>query len=99
VVEIDLIRDGDYIVLAPEDQIRPSQRAPYVVSVWRATRPDVLYADHQTAVSTSAVEWRRSPRSFESRKRVNRLHATASRYRILNMQVGQLHPCRLTGNV
>jgi hypothetical protein len=44
VVEIDLIRDGDYIVLAPEDQIRPSQRAPYVVSVWRATQPDVLYA-------------------------------------------------------
>lgn len=44
VVEIDLIRDGDYIVLAPEDQIRPSRRAPYVVSVWRATQPDVLYA-------------------------------------------------------
>jgi hypothetical protein len=44
VVEIDLIRDGDYIVLAPEDQIRPSKRTPYVVSVWRATQPDVLFA-------------------------------------------------------
>ena len=37
--------------------------------------------------------------SVESRKRVNRLPATASRYRILNMRVGQLHPCSLTGSV
>jgi hypothetical protein len=53
----------------------------------------------QSAVSTSAVEWRRSTRSFESRKRMNRLHVTASRYRMLNMRVGQLHPCSLTGSV
>ena len=44
VVEIDLIRDGEYLVLAPEDQIQPSQRTPYIVSVWRATQPEVLFA-------------------------------------------------------
>lgn len=44
VVEIDLVRDGDYIVLAPEDEIPPSRRAPYIISVWRATRPDRKYA-------------------------------------------------------
>ena len=44
VVEIDLIRDGDYIVLAPEALIPMSQRAPYVVSVWRVTQPTVKFA-------------------------------------------------------
>ncbi len=43
-VEIDLIRDGNYIVLAPEDQIPPSRRTPYVASVWRATRPTIKFA-------------------------------------------------------
>ena len=43
-VEIDLIRDGDYIVLAPEALIPPSQRTPYVVSVWRAAQPTVKFA-------------------------------------------------------
>ena len=44
VVEIDLIRDGEYIVAAPVDQIPWSRRAPYVISVWRATQPDNLFA-------------------------------------------------------
>jgi hypothetical protein len=44
VVEIDLIRDGDYLVLAPEELIPPSQRAPYIISVWRATQPGVKFA-------------------------------------------------------
>ena len=44
VVELDLIRDGDYIVLAPEAQIPPSRRTPYIVSVWRVTRPTVKFA-------------------------------------------------------
>jgi hypothetical protein len=44
VIEIDLVRDGDYIVLAPEEEIPPSKRAPYIISVWRATRPDRKYA-------------------------------------------------------
>jgi hypothetical protein len=44
VVEIDLIRDGDYLVLAPEELIPASQRAPYIVSVWRATEPGVKFA-------------------------------------------------------
>jgi hypothetical protein len=44
VVEIDLVRDGDYIVLAPEEEIPPSRRAPYIINVWRATRPDRNYA-------------------------------------------------------
>lgn len=43
-VEIDLLRDGDYLVLAPLALIPVSQRAPYVVSVWRATQPDVKFA-------------------------------------------------------
>jgi hypothetical protein len=44
VVEIDLIRDGDYLVLAPEELIPMSQRAPYVVSVWRVTQPALKFA-------------------------------------------------------
>ncbi len=44
VLEIDLIRDGEYLVLAPEELIPPSQRAPYIISVWRATQPGVKFA-------------------------------------------------------
>jgi hypothetical protein len=44
VVEIDLIRDGDYLVLAPEALIPMSRRAPYVVSVWRVAQPTVKFA-------------------------------------------------------
>jgi hypothetical protein len=44
VVEIDLVRDGEYIVLAPEELIAPSKRTPYIVSVWRVTRPTVKFA-------------------------------------------------------
>ena len=44
VVEIDLIRDGEYLVLAPEALIPLSQRTPYVVSVWRVAQPAVKFA-------------------------------------------------------
>ena len=44
VVEIDLIRDGDYLVLAPEALIPMSRRTPYVVSVWRVSQPAVKFA-------------------------------------------------------
>ena len=44
VVEIDLIRDGEYIVLAREELIPPARRAPYVISVWRAAQPDRKFA-------------------------------------------------------
>lgn len=44
VVDIDLIRDGEYIVLAREELIPPARRAPYVISVWRAAQPDRKFA-------------------------------------------------------
>lgn len=43
-VEIDLIRDGGYLVLAPEAEIPESRRAPYVVSIWRAADPTKKFA-------------------------------------------------------
>jgi hypothetical protein len=43
-VEIDLIRDGEYIVLASKELIPLSRRAPYMVSVWRADQPQVKFA-------------------------------------------------------
>ena len=43
-VEIDLIRDGEYLVLAPEALIPVSQRTPYMVSVWRVAQPIVKFA-------------------------------------------------------
>ena len=38
-VEIDLLRGGQRILLAREDRVPASHRTPYRVSVWRATRP------------------------------------------------------------
>ena len=43
-VEIDLIRDGGYLVLAPEAEIPESRRTPYVVSIWRAAQPTTIFA-------------------------------------------------------
>jgi hypothetical protein len=42
-VEIDLIRDGEYLVPAPEAEIPESPRAPYVVSIWRAAQPAMKF--------------------------------------------------------
>jgi hypothetical protein len=44
VVEIDLIREGEYLVLAPLSLIPLSRRTPYVVSVWRAADPELKFA-------------------------------------------------------
>lgn len=43
-VEIDLVRDGTHIVLAPLEQIKPSLRTPYLISIWRVAQPDVRFA-------------------------------------------------------
>ena len=43
-VEIDLVRDGEHIVLAPREQIKPSQRTPYLVSIWRVAQPNCKFA-------------------------------------------------------
>ncbi|MCY2994099.1 MAG: DUF4058 family protein [Planctomycetota bacterium] len=43
-VEIDLVRDGAHIVLAPLEQIQPSLRTPYWVSIWRVAQPEARFA-------------------------------------------------------
>jgi hypothetical protein len=43
-VEIDLIRDGTYLVLAPESLIPAARRAPYIVSIRRVMQPTVKFA-------------------------------------------------------
>jgi hypothetical protein len=40
-VEIDLLREGSYILAVPHRNIRRSHRTPYQICVLRASRPDV----------------------------------------------------------
>ncbi len=39
-VEIDLVRQGSYVLAAPLEQLRPGQRTPYLTSVYRDAKPD-----------------------------------------------------------
>jgi hypothetical protein len=39
-VEIDLVREGDFVLAAPEDRIPSAYRTPYRICVRRATRPE-----------------------------------------------------------
>ena len=39
-VEIDLIREGDFVLAAPEERIPSGYRTPYLICVRRATAPD-----------------------------------------------------------
>ena len=39
-VEIDLVRQGSYVLAAPLEEIPQSQRTPYAVCVFRNTQPD-----------------------------------------------------------
>lgn len=39
-VEIDLVRQGSYVLAAPLDQLRPSERTPYLICVYRDAKPD-----------------------------------------------------------
>ena len=41
-VEIDLVRQGDYVLAAPLDEIPPRERTPYMMCVFRITTPDVF---------------------------------------------------------
>jgi hypothetical protein len=38
-VEIDLLRGGDRVLMVPQEQIPPSHRTDYQVCVWRASQP------------------------------------------------------------
>ncbi len=38
-VEIDLLRGGDRVLMIPAEQIPPSHRSDYQICVWRATQP------------------------------------------------------------
>ncbi len=40
IVEIDLLRQGPWIVVAPRDAVPQSHRKPYRVCVWRCQQPD-----------------------------------------------------------
>ena len=42
-VEIDLVRDGAHIVLAPLARIQPILRGPCLVSIWRVAQPDLRF--------------------------------------------------------
>ncbi len=39
-VEIDLVRQGSYVQAAPLEQLRPDQRTPYLICVYRDAQPD-----------------------------------------------------------
>ncbi len=39
-VEIDLVRQGSYVLAAPLEQLRPGQRTPYLICVYRDGQPD-----------------------------------------------------------
>jgi len=45
-VEIDLLRGGDRVSMVPPEQVPPSHRSSYQISVWRGSRPEVV-AVHQ----------------------------------------------------
>lgn len=40
-VEIDLIRSGEFVLAVPVDQIPPPRRRPYMICVRRAVKPDL----------------------------------------------------------
>jgi hypothetical protein len=40
IVEINLLRGGEHVLMIPPEQLPPSHRTPYQVGVWRASRPD-----------------------------------------------------------
>ena len=39
-VEIDLVRQGSYVLAAPLEELRPEQRTPYLICVYRDQKPD-----------------------------------------------------------
>ncbi len=39
-VEIDLVRQGSYVLAAPLEQLRPGERTPYLISVYRDAQPE-----------------------------------------------------------
>ncbi len=39
-VEIDLVRQGSYVLAAPLEQLRPGERTPYLICVYRDAKPD-----------------------------------------------------------
>lgn len=41
-VEIDLVRQGAYVLAAPEEEIPSHHRTPYMISVYRGHDPDVV---------------------------------------------------------
>jgi hypothetical protein len=40
IVEIDLLRPGPWVLVAPRDLVPKSHRAPYRICVWRSENPD-----------------------------------------------------------
>jgi hypothetical protein len=43
-VEIDLLRGGDRVLMIPSEQIPPSHRSDYQICVWRASQPSEVAA-------------------------------------------------------
>jgi hypothetical protein len=43
IVEIDLLRGGDRVLMVPQEQIPPSHRTDYQVCVWRASQPGAVW--------------------------------------------------------
>jgi len=41
-VEIDLLRGGERVLMAPQGMVPPSHRTAYQVCIWRASQPDTL---------------------------------------------------------
>lgn len=39
-VEIDLVRQGSYVLAAPLEQMQPGERTPYLICVYRDAKPD-----------------------------------------------------------
>jgi len=39
-VEIDLVRQGSYVLAAPLEELRPEQHTPYMICVYRDQKPD-----------------------------------------------------------
>ena len=44
-IEIDLLRGGDRMLMIPDEQIPPSHRSDYQIGVWRAARPAAVSVD------------------------------------------------------